>query len=67
MFPAVRSVCVKQSGHMYGRLFSTYCMHTRTIHTSSHVSKKEEPLRIRLLRFVGWLGGFYARKQVSVV
>ena len=66
VFPTVRSVCLVRNGHMLCRIVSVCCMHTRTVHTSS-VLKKEEPFQNKLLRFVGWLGGFYARKQVTVI
>ena len=48
-------------------MISMCCIRTRRVHTSFHVSKKEEPFGDKLLRFVGWLGGFYSRKQVTVV
>ena len=66
VFPTVRTVCLERNGHMLCRIVSVCCMRTRTVHTSS-VLIKEEPFRNKLLRFVGWLGGFYARKQVTVI
>ena len=28
-------------------------------------AKEEESLGVRMLKFVGWMGGFYSRKSVS--
>lgn len=62
VFPKLRPACMQCNGHALCQVNSV--CYSRTVHTSFHVSKKEEPLGDRFLRFVGWLGGFYATKQV---